>query len=183
MSTSAVRTGELALALVATVHQRRGAATELLATPEEVVEWCEAMGLPAPHPTPAEMQHRLRALREAIHRLATTDDWAGAPAATAALDLVNEAAAAAVPPALTLDRATTADRIDDGLATIGAIALDAIALFSSCSPDQIRECANEPCTTLFVDRSQAQRRRWCSMRTCGNRAHVAAHRRRRAGGG
>jgi predicted RNA-binding Zn ribbon-like protein len=39
-------------------------------------------------------------------------------------------------------------------------------------------CANETCGWLFIDESPAGRRRWCDMRTCGNRAKVARHRER-----
>lgn len=44
---------------------------------------------------------------------------------------------------------------------------------------RLRVCANDGCRWLFVDRSPAGRRRWCDMRTCGNRAKVARHRARR----
>jgi predicted RNA-binding Zn ribbon-like protein len=44
---------------------------------------------------------------------------------------------------------------------------------------RLRACANDGCRWLFVDRSPAGRRRWCDMRTCGNRAKVARHRARR----
>ena len=47
-------------------------------------------------------------------------------------------------------------------------------------PRRLRVCANDGCRWLFVDRSPAGRRRWCDMRTCGNRAKVARHRARRA---
>lgn len=39
-------------------------------------------------------------------------------------------------------------------------------------------CADESCGWLFIDESPAGRRRWCDMRTCGNRAKVARHRAR-----
>ena len=45
-------------------------------------------------------------------------------------------------------------------------------------PDRLRVCADDTCRWLFVDQSPAGRRRWCDMRTCGNRAKVAAHRAR-----
>jgi len=35
----------------------------------------------------------------------------------------------------------------------------------------IRECPGEDCGYLFRDTSRG-RRRWCSMKTCGNRAKV-----------
>ena len=42
------------------------------------------------------------------------------------------------------------------------------------SPDRarVRECASDACSWLFIDRSPTQRRRWCSMKTCGNRDKV-----------
>jgi predicted RNA-binding Zn ribbon-like protein len=45
---------------------------------------------------------------------------------------------------------------------------------------RLRVCASDGCRWLFVDRSPAGRRRWCDMRTCGNRAKVARHRARQA---
>lgn len=35
--------------------------------------------------------------------------------------------------------------------------------------DQVRQCASETCSWLFVDRSKNHRRRWCDMKVCGNR--------------
>jgi predicted RNA-binding Zn ribbon-like protein len=42
----------------------------------------------------------------------------------------------------------------------------------------IRECEGDGCGWLFVDRSNARRRRWCSMADCGNRNKVRNHYRR-----
>jgi predicted RNA-binding Zn ribbon-like protein len=44
--------------------------------------------------------------------------------------------------------------------------------------DRLRVCDNAGCRWLFVDRSRTGRKRWCDMRTCGNRAKVARHRAR-----
>lgn len=46
---------------------------------------------------------------------------------------------------------------------------------------RVRVCANDACRWRFIDRSPAGRRRWCDMRTCGNRAKVARHRARARG--
>ena len=43
----------------------------------------------------------------------------------------------------------------------------------------IRACEGSACTLLFLDRTKAHTRRWCSMAVCGNRAKAAAHRARR----
>ena len=47
-----------------------------------------------------------------------------------------------------------------------------------CSVDfrLIRACEGFPCTLVFLDRTKAHIRRWCSMAVCGNRAKAAAHR-------
>lgn len=44
--------------------------------------------------------------------------------------------------------------------------------------DLVRRCGNPACTAWFYDRTKGHRRRWCSQAVCGNRAKVAAHRRR-----
>jgi predicted RNA-binding Zn ribbon-like protein len=43
---------------------------------------------------------------------------------------------------------------------------------------QVKACEGRGCTLMFVDRTRARARRWCSMAVCGNRAKVAAHRER-----
>jgi predicted RNA-binding Zn ribbon-like protein len=43
----------------------------------------------------------------------------------------------------------------------------------------IRSCEGSACTLVFLDRTKARARRWCSMAVCGNRAKAAAHRARR----
>jgi predicted RNA-binding Zn ribbon-like protein len=41
---------------------------------------------------------------------------------------------------------------------------------------RLRACEGTDCTLWFLDVSKGNRRRWCSMALCGNRAKVAAHR-------
>jgi predicted RNA-binding Zn ribbon-like protein len=50
-----------------------------------------------------------------------------------------------------------------------------------CSVDfrLIRACEGSVCSLLFLDRTKAHGRRWCSMAVCGNRAKAAAHRARK----
>lgn len=49
-----------------------------------------------------------------------------------------------------------------------------------CTEDftDLKACEGPACTLLFVDRTRAHGRRWCSMAVCGNRAKQAAHRER-----
>ncbi len=44
----------------------------------------------------------------------------------------------------------------------------------------IRLCEGSACALVFLDRTKAHARRWCSMAVCGNRAKAAAHRARKA---
>jgi predicted RNA-binding Zn ribbon-like protein len=45
--------------------------------------------------------------------------------------------------------------------------------------ENIKACEGAQCTLLFADHTRARARRWCSMGICGNRAKVAAHRKRK----
>lgn len=49
-------------------------------------------------------------------------------------------------------------------------------------PERLRVCENPECRWIFVDTSHSGRRKWCDMRTCGNRVKVARHRQRRREG-
>ena len=56
-------------------------------------------------------------------------------------------------------------------------------LLTSVPRATIRQCADKGCGWLFLDRSNAGKRRWCSMADCGNRNKVREHYRREAGSG
>jgi predicted RNA-binding Zn ribbon-like protein len=45
----------------------------------------------------------------------------------------------------------------------------AAGLLTSADCRHIRECREDTCRWLFLDRSKNQSRRWCDMRVCGNR--------------
>ncbi len=50
--------------------------------------------------------------------------------------------------------------------------------FSTANNSAIRKCENPDCILFFYDASKNHSRRWCSMGLCGNRAKVAAFRKR-----
>ncbi|MFI6299770.1 CGNR zinc finger domain-containing protein [Nonomuraea sp. NPDC050790] len=52
-------------------------------------------------------------------------------------------------------------------------------LFVHGEQARLRTCAAEGCSRVFVDASRNRCRVYCDSRTCGNRAHAAAHRARR----
>ncbi|MGA5824073.1 CGNR zinc finger domain-containing protein [Kitasatospora sp. NPDC094028] len=42
-------------------------------------------------------------------------------------------------------------------------------------PGRLRSCANDECRLFLLDRSRANRARWCSMAVCGNREKARRH--------
>jgi len=54
-------------------------------------------------------------------------------------------------------------------------------LLTSDSRGLVRQCEDADCGWLFLDRSNARKRRWCSMADCGNRNKVRNYYRREAG--
>ena len=74
--------------------------------------------------------------------------------------------------------ARVGDRLDQARATVAGTFAEYLA---GSDPRRLRICANDGCREIFIDRSPTGRRRWCTMRTCGNRAKVARHRERHRG--
>jgi len=54
-------------------------------------------------------------------------------------------------------------------------------LLTSVSRGLVRQCEDAGCGWLFLDRSNARTRRWCSMSDCGNRHKARKYYRREAG--
>ncbi len=63
-------------------------------------------------------------------------------------------------------------------ALLVSLACDCLDLFTSPDRLALRWCADRRCTRPFLDRSRGQRRRWCGMRGCGDRAKAATYRQR-----
>ncbi|WP_223292459.1 CGNR zinc finger domain-containing protein [Salipaludibacillus neizhouensis] len=62
-------------------------------------------------------------------------------------------------------------------AIISLIAFDALQLLAKGELLHLHRCANPDCVLLFMDTTG--RRKWCSMKICGNRTKVARHQIRR----
>jgi predicted RNA-binding Zn ribbon-like protein len=59
-------------------------------------------------------------------------------------------------------------------AILGPITLSALTLLMEKDLMRTRRCAGQECGWLFFDTTKNNRRRWCEMRVCGNRAKVRA---------
>jgi len=51
----------------------------------------------------------------------------------------------------------------------------AVDLLLSDELKNLRICASEKCGWLFLDKTKNHRRRWCDMKTCGNRVKARRH--------
>ena len=71
------------------------------------------------------------------------------------------------------------DNEPDGL--VGLIARQLAALITQEDPSRLKSCSGSGCTLWFLDRTKAHRRIFCSATACGNRAKVAAFRKRQHG--
>ncbi|MCU1590393.1 MAG: hypothetical protein JWP11_1649 [Frankiales bacterium] len=65
-----------------------------------------------------------------------------------------------------------------GVVYLSDFSLAAAALAAQGQVGRLQACAASGCDVVFVDRSRARGRRYCDIRTCGNRTNVAAYRER-----
>jgi len=71
-------------------------------------------------------------------------------------------------------------RIDDFDRVLWPVLKSAADLLTSPELRRVKQCADDRgCGFLFLDRSKNLSRRWCSMKSCGNRAKVLGYYRRR----
>jgi predicted RNA-binding Zn ribbon-like protein len=170
-------TGNLALDLVGTVGHRRGDVVELLAGPADVARWVAGAGL-VDRPVAVDGTGFTLAvrLREAVYRLALAA-VEGTGYRAGDRRVLNEAAAG---PAVQVSLAEDGSvRRTGGLdAALAEVARAAVELLGGPAAATIKECAAPECTRLYVDQSPKRARRWCDMRSCGNRAKVAEFRAR-----
>ena len=130
--------------------------------------------------TAADLDHT-RAVRAALRDVVDSVVLDRAPSAES-LRVVNETLEMGPRPHLDLQ---------DGVVRIGhrhasspasealvPIAHAIVGELASGRPDRFRICANDRCQWTFFDASPTGRRRWCDMKTCGNRAKAARHRAR-----
>jgi predicted RNA-binding Zn ribbon-like protein len=185
--------GQLALDFTNTVGDRGARPVEHFDTFGDIVAWAESRGVISKHDAGLLRQHAAAnpdaarrawrgavTLREAVYAVLTAAAAQRKPK-PADLDIVNGAVRqtfqrAALTPAgdrFTLE--TTADRgLDLVLAPVVRATVD---LLTSDALSHVGRCADDECQWLFLDTTRSRTRRWCDMKSCGNRHKVRRFRR------
>jgi predicted RNA-binding Zn ribbon-like protein len=191
--------GHLALDLANTVADRGGEQPEdRLGRYDDLLAWAvqaEVLGAGAAAALgrragerPAEAGAALAAageLREALFTVFAAVATGSEPPA-AELVTLNRALARALPH-LRVAVAAGGDGFEWGWSGRGAdleaplwpVVRAAAELLVSGERELVRECDSASCRWLFLDRSRNRSRRWCDMKTCGNRVKARRHYRRR----
>ena len=194
--------GRLCLDFVNTVDPRRtGEGRDYLASYADVLDWFEALDVRLPRSISwlrrraraesdeARGMHRQAvAMREATFALINTSRLGGAvlPSDLAKLnqalgESIGHRVLAAAERGGVREEWRAADTLNQ---VLWPVAIDAWDLLTEPELTLVRQCPLDAggCGWLFLDMSRAGNRRWCDMRTCGNRAKVRAHYSRTARG-
>lgn len=181
--------GSVALDFVNTVGNRLGEKREYLCSPHQLKRWARLAGLIGARENislSAAQWKKLLAAREQLYDLFLAPA-AGRTLPKSAVEKLNRRLAAVaihrqIIPGKVGFRWGWKTSARDAAHLLAPILFDAAELVTSGKFARIRQCEGETCGWLFLDRSQAGRRRWCSMADCGNRDKVRRYYRRRNAG-
>jgi len=178
--------GHAALDLANAVFDRRIPArdNELLKSARDVAGWLRAAGLTDDRQAQAVagvadagLVERVREVREASYAVFAARAAAASPPPAQALGLLLRRAAnglSAGPLELCGTRLElNSVQWQDAEAVTAFLAMLSVEAFFTLPDDRLRSCPR--CGWLFLDTSRGGKRRWCSMRTCGNREKASRH--------
>lgn len=173
--------GNLALDFVNTIGNRLGEPRDYLDTCVNFQKWAARAGPRSSHDLPRINPRQLqtvRLLRESLHRIFRSLAAGSWPSPSMLAPLNEKIAAVAGKRLLHSKKGRItwhwqAHKNDPDL-FLGPVLLSAAELLVDECWRKLRQCDGETCGWLFLDRSPAGRRRWCSMADCGNRAKVRA---------
>lgn len=179
--------GNIALDFVNTVGNRLGVSRDYFTSPPEFMRWARLGGLLGDWDKitlKGSDWNRLLEIREEMYRIfkKLADNKPLRPPDIERLNM--RMAEVASKQQVRMEKGRFAliwnTRRNDPDRIIGPILQSAVDLLTSGSFRRIRECADENCGWLFLDRSQTGKRKWCSMNDCGNRDKVRRYYRRKA---
>jgi len=183
------------MGFVNTLTGRDAAApAEKLSSYDALLEWARGAGIvTAPvaaelrkaaesHPSEAgRVLSGARALRETLHALFSAVHQGKTPAGTVLTDLADHLGAGYAQARLVFQDGALqwapgpVARLAD---VTHELARAAARLVESTTLSRVRACAADDCKWWFVDDTKNHSRRWCEMKTCGNRAKLRRYRER-----
>jgi len=180
--------GQLAIDFTNTVGDRGSTPVEHFGTFGDIVAWAEARGVisrrvaaalrqraAADAEAAASAYRSALALREALYNLLAAASSERRVRA-ADLQVVNEhvahtfRTAALAPAGGRFSLETPADSWLDPVTR--PVVRAAVDLLTSDALSHVGSCADSECAWLFLDTTRSRTRRWCDMRSCGNRNKV-----------
>ncbi len=173
--------GSLALNFVAVVRHRGSQPRDLFFSANALSNWLAAAGCAGGSvaATEQDLEHAIL-LREAIYRALSALALRNIPD-PADLDLINAAAAEPLSvPQIELPSCGLRWKSKNPVqACLAEVARDAVMVIATIDRERLKMCDSSSCRMLFADNSPANRRRWCSMSICGNRAKIKVFRERK----
>ncbi len=189
----AFNAGRLCLDFVNTVRSRPSSdRRDLIDTYDDLLAWARQATILTPEEAAAlgatarqgtriatDTLAQTRALRESMYAVFSSRA-AGLPAPAADLQTLNRSIACLMAHA---GLTSSGSRFEwgwpeaaPGLDRVACwVARSAAELLTSPELTFVRECASYDCGRLFMDGTKNRSRRWCDMRTCGNRAKSRRH--------
>jgi predicted RNA-binding Zn ribbon-like protein len=175
---------EAALEFLNTHELESGHLVDRLVEPDDAARWFvdhDVLHAAAGQGWTAADLARVRDVRDALREVvdAIVEER---PPASAAITVVNGALESGAAPSVELDGSTVRVGRRHAVAPVvdalAALAAPIVGELGEGRPERFRTCANDRCRWTFYDTSPTGRRRWCDMKTCGNRAKAARHRER-----
>ncbi|WP_426983087.1 CGNR zinc finger domain-containing protein [Bacillus cabrialesii] len=152
---------------------------DLIQSEKDLMAWLEIMGETAPFLSSLTLQqvreqlqqiHQFRAeLRKHFERIADGSE----PSPAFISFLQDQIAAAPFSYQIIDDKLARIPNGESDDSILSLIAYDALWLIHTKEIQHLKRCANEKCILLFLDKTG--RRKWCSMKICGNRHKVSRH--------
>jgi predicted RNA-binding Zn ribbon-like protein len=142
---------------------------------------CLELGLPDPGVVDELELHRVRSVREALRALAAAHN--AGPAAASTHVLTEQARRSGLQVSFADDAAPILVTADGADGVLGEVLATIAESMRDGHWARMKACRNERCRWVFYDHSRNRTGTWCSMRICGNRHKVRAHRARHAAAG
>ncbi|EJQ73493.1 CGNR zinc finger domain-containing protein [Bacillus mycoides] len=170
--------GNLSLDLVNTELVRRGQRYDLLITDEDVLEWLHVVKENIPFDNEKVLQERMNQVTSSILEIrevlrkqfeAIADQHEISNDFIVYLEKQIEKAPFTYKVIEQRLVPIPVGEIEDVLVSL--IAFDTLTLIAENKLISLKRCSNPDCVLLFIDKSG--KRKWCSMKICGNRKKVA----------